>query len=388
MFKIKLLNKISRQGLDRLPADRFICSDSVEDPDGIIVRSADMHNLDLPQNLLAIARAGAGTNNIPVANCSETGIVVFNTPGANANAVKELVLCSLFLSSRKIADGIVWAKTLAGGGADVPPAIEKGKSAFAGPEILGKTLGVVGLGAIGVLVANAAHRLEMQVLGFDPYISVTAAWNLSRNIQHAKDIKTILENSDYVSLHVPLNNETRGMFNAAAFSTMRQGAKLLNFSRADLVVEDDLLAALDSGQLSCYVTDFPTDRLLSHPKVIAIPHLGASTPESEENCAYMAAGELKEFLENGNIRNSVNLPDVIVDRVSKTRMCVIHRNIPNVLSNISKAFGEKNINIEEMVNKSKKDYAYTILEICGDVSDDALSQVIAIEGVIRVRVIK
>lgn len=387
MFKITTLNKIAHIGLSRLDKDVFSCTDEFNSPDGVLVRSASMLEMDLPSSLLAIARAGAGVNNIPIDKCSEAGIVVFNTPGANANAVKELVIAALFLSSRKISAGIDWAKTLKGKGADVPKLVEKGKSEFGGPEIEGKKLGVIGLGAIGVMVANAAYHLGMDVLGFDPYISVDAAWGLSSHIKKAKTQAEIFEHCDYITIHVPLNPETKGMVNSATIATMKKDVRILNFSRAELVNNDDIKAAIENGKVACYVTDFPTDDVLNIPNIIAIPHLGASTPESEDNCAVMAVDELSDYLLNGNIKNSVNLPNVDLPRSNKTRICIIHKNIPNMLSQISSVLGNENVNIDDMLNKSKNQYAYTLIDIGGAMPTDTANKLLAIEGVLKVRVL-
>lgn len=389
MFQIKTLNKISPSGLDRFDRKNYTYGDEVEAPDAILVRSASMHEMELPSSLKAIARAGAGVNNIPLDKCSEQGIVVFNTPGANANAVKELVIAGLLMSSRKVIAGIEWAKTLKGNGDDVTKLVEKGKSAFTGPEIAGKKIGVVGLGAIGILVANAAHSLGMEVYGYDPYMSVDAAWNLSRSIKHAVNIRDIFANCDYITIHVPLTNETRGLINAESIATMRDGVRILNFARADLVNSTDLIAALETGKVAAYVTDFPSDDIIGVDGVIAIPHLGASTPESEDNCASMAARELIDYLENGNITNSVNLPSVSSERTTNLRICIIHRNIPNMLSQIAGIVSSDGLNIENMFNKSKKDMAYTILDIAAnEIGAKPLEDINAIDGVIRVRVIQ
>jgi len=385
---IQTLNKIAKIGLDEF-GNKYTCGDDVANPSGIILRSASMHDMEIPKSVLAVARAGAGVNNIPIDKCSEAGIVVFNTPGANANAVKEMVIAGLLLSSRKIAPAIEWAKTLDGKGDEVPKLVEKGKSQFAGPEIQGKTLGIIGLGAIGRLVANVARNLHMEVIGYDPYISVDAAWGLSRAVKKADDLKSVLEQSDYISLHLPLVPETKGMFNSEAFSQMKKGARLLNFSRAELVDNADLKEAIDSGIIECYVTDFPTEDMLNCEKIVAIPHLGASTPESEDNCAVMAAQELKDFLEDGNIKNSVNFPDCDLGKVVGVRVAVIHKNAPGLLNSISNTFASKGVNIENMINKSKKDYAYTVLDIVdGNVGDDIVKELEAIDGIVRVRVIK
>ena len=386
MYKIKTYNKISKPGLEVFD-EKYTIGDEVENADGAIVRSAALHDTEFPATLKAIARAGAGTNNIPIDRCSEQGIVVFNTPGANANAVKELVLAGLFLSSRRVVSGIEWAKTLKGNGAEVGKMVEKGKGAFGGPEIKGKKLGVIGLGAIGVMVANAANHLGMTVYGYDPYLSVKSAWNLNHNAVYINDINEIYANCDYITIHVPLVDSTKNMINADTIAKMKDGVRILNFSRAALVNDADMIAALQSGKVAAYVTDFPTDEVLDVEGVIAIPHLGASTPESEDNCASMAAKELIDYIENGNIVNSVNLPEVTMPRSGKTRVCVIHKNIPNMLTKITGLVSDDGINIENLLNKSRGDYAYTMLDI-GDADIVVLEKEIAdIEGVIRVRII-
>ncbi len=388
MFQIKTLNKIAACGTDKFDKEKYTVADECAAPDGIMVRSAAMHEMELPASLKAIARAGAGVNNIPLDKCSEAGIVVFNTPGANANAVKELVIAGLLISSRKVISGIEWAKTLKGQGAEVGKLVEKGKSAFVGPEIRGKKLGVIGLGAIGSLVANCAVNLGMEVYGFDPYLSVDAAWGLSSKVHHATSYEQIFAQCDYITIHVPLTPETREKLNAEAFAQMPDGVRILNFSRADLVNGEDMREALASGKVAAYVVDFPTDDMLGVENVIAIPHLGASTPESEDNCAVMAAAELIDYLENGNIRNSVNFPAMEIARSTDTRLCVLHKNVPNMLAQISGVVSAEGINIETMVNRSKKDNAYTLLDVVGDVSDDCLRKIEAIDGVIRLRKIR
>ena len=385
-MNICTLNKIAACGTDRLGA-AYTVTDEMAGAAGVLVRSAAMHEMDLPDSLLGIARAGAGVNNIPIDKCSDQGIVVFNTPGANANAVKELVLAGLFLASRKVVDGIAWAGTLKGEGDAVGKLVEKGKSAYAGPEILGKKLGVIGLGAIGVLVANAAVALGMDVYGYDPYLSVDAAWKLSRHIHHANTLDEIYAECDYITVHVPLVPDTKGMLGEAAFAAMKDGVRILNFSRAGLVDSDAMLAALAAGKVAAYVVDFPTDEMLGVSNVVAIPHLGASTPESEDNCAVMAANQLKAYLEDGNIINSVNFPDVNVPRTGDLRICVLHRNIPNMLAQISSLVSACGVNIESMTNKSRKDLAYTVLDVVGAVADDVPDKIAAIDGIIRVRVL-
>ncbi len=390
MYNIKTYNKISAIGLNRFDKNSYSCGDEVENPVGAIVRSAALHDVEFPKSLLAIARAGAGTNNIPVDRCAEEGIVVFNTPGANANAVKELVVAGLLLSSRRVIPAIEWAKTLKGNGAEVGKMVEKGKGAFVGPEIKGKTLGVIGLGAIGVLVANAANALGMKVYGYDPYLSVNAAWNLSHNTYHATDIKEIYENCDYISLHVPLTPDTKGFINNETIGMMKDGVRILNFARGDLVNSEDLLAALDSGKVAAYVTDFPSDELIGADGIVCIPHLGASTPESEDNCAVMAADELMDYIENGNIVNSVNMPNISMPKSGAERICIIHKNVPAVINKISGVVSDANINISNMLNKSRNDFAYTMLDI--DENDMTKVTKIADEisnmpEVVRVRVI-
>ena len=386
-MNIKTYNKISAAGLNRLAAKGYAYGDEVEDPVGAIVRSASLHETEFPKSLLAIARAGAGTNNIPIDRCSEQGIVVFNTPGANANAVKELVIVGLLIASRRIVPAIEWAKGLKGNGEAVGKMVEKGKSAFAGPEISGKSIGVIGLGAIGVRVANAANHLGMKVYGYDPYLSVNAAWNLTHNAIHAIDIKEIFENCDYITIHVPLTPETKGFINAETIATMRDGVRILNFARGDLVNSTDILAALENGKVAAYVTDFPNDEILGHDGVIAIPHLGASTPESEDNCAGMAADELTDYIENGNITNSVNLPNTAMARSSEKRICIIHKNVPTMITKITQVLAAKGVNIENMLNTSKKQYAYTLLDVTGDITDDIANEIAALDDIIRVRVI-
>ena len=383
-MNILALNKIAACGTDRL-GDAYTVGDAVENPVGVLVRSAAMHDMEFPASLLAVARAGAGVNNIPVDRCAEEGIVVFNTPGANANAVKELVIAGLFLSSRKVVPAIEWAQTLKGKGDEVGKLVEKGKGQFGGPEILGKKLGVIGLGAIGIKVANAAEALGMTVYGYDPFLSVDAAWSLSRTVRHATGMEQIFAECDYITVHVPLNNDTRGMINADTIATMKDGVRILNFARGELVDSESMKQALADGKVACYVVDFPSDEMLGVENVVAIPHLGASTPESEDNCAVMAADELKAYLEDGIIRNSVNFPAMDVARSTAVRVCVLHKNVPNMLAQISAVISEAGVNIETMTNRSKKDNAYTVLDVCADVSQAVLDGICAIDGVIRVR---
>ncbi len=389
MYKILTLNKISPSGLDHFDRKLYTYGTEMEAPDAIMVRSAAMHDMEFDKNTVAIARAGAGVNNIPIDKCAQEGIVVFNTPGANANAVKELVLCGLFLASRKVVPAIDFAKTLKDTPeADVAKQAEKGKSAFAGPEIMGKKLGVIGLGAIGVLVANAAKGLGMEVYGYDPYLSVDAAWNLSSTIHHAKSMQDIFSTCDYITIHVPLNNETRDLINAASIAGMKDGIRILNFARGDLVNSDDIIEALGTGKVAAYVTDFINEKILGVPGVVAIPHLGASTPESEDNCARMAVFELVDYLENGNIKNSVNMPAAEMHRAAQNRVCVIHKNIPNMLNQITAPFTNANINIVDLLNRSKGDYAYTMVDVDDDITADIINAINDIEGTIKVRVLK
>jgi len=375
MHKILCLNKISPVGTARFGAG-YEFSTEMQDPEGILVRSAAMHDMALPKSLLAIARAGAGVNNIPVQKCAEAGIVVFNTPGANANAVKELVLAALLMTSRRIIPAIEWARTLKGNGKEVSKLVEKGKK-----------LGVIGLGAIGVLVANAAQTLGMQVYGFDPFLSVDAAWHLSSSITKAASPDEIFANCDYITVHVPLNDATRGYIGAEALSKMKPGVRLLNFSRGELVDTAALLPALESGRVAAYATDFPDDALIGVENVLAIPHLGASTPESEDNCAVMAVDQLQDYIDNGNITNSVNFPAISMPRGAETRICIAHRNIPNTISAFTTLCGEAGINIENMLSKSRGDWAYTILDVSNDVDAELLEKLEALDPVVRARAI-
>ena len=387
MYNIQTLNKISQLGLDQLDSKEFVISTECDNPDGILVRSADMHQMELGSNLRAIARAGAGTNNIPIDKCSESGIVVFNTPGANANAVKELVICALLLASRDVIRGIKWAWNLTDADGDVEKLVEKQKSQFVGPELMGKNLGVIGLGAVGVKVANAALKLGMNVYGYDPYLSVQNAITLDAKV-NVVDLKTVYEKSDYITLHSPLLPSTRGMINEPSRSSMRHGVRIINLARGGLVDDEDILAALKSGKVARYVTDFPNNTLVGQEGVVTIPHLGASTPESEENCAIMAARELSDYLLTGNIRNSVNFPNVEMARGGVARLAILHRNVPNMLSNILTLLGKEGANIENMVNKSKGEYAYTLIELSQAITGETLDHVRNIDGVLRLRIIK
>ena len=346
-----------------------------------------MHDMSLPESLLAVGRAGAGVNNIPVQKCLEKGIVVFNTPGANANAVKELVIAGLLLSSRDIADGINFTGSLKGKGSEVPSLVEKNKNKFAGQEIFGKTLGVIGVGKIGVMVANSAIDLGMRVIGYDPFISVESAWGLSREVRRAEGLDTLLSNSDYISLHTPLTDTTRGVINAEKFSRMKKGVRILNFSRGGIVNNEDLSKAIKNGIVERYVTDFPDDELLNMEKVIAIPHLGASTEEAEGNCAIMVANQIRDFVENGNIKNSVNYPDCKLEQNSNFRLVVMNKNIPNMLGQISTILANSNINIVEMLNKSKGDYACNIIDMSNQPSKETIEAICNIEGIVRARVL-
>ena len=387
MYKIQTLNAISDIIHEHLGADTYLIAKEEPVPDGILVRSADMHAMELPASLQAIARAGAGTNNIPIEACTKHGIAVFNTPGANANAVAELVVCGLMLCSRDIPGGLEWVKNeLKGKGADVPKLVEKGKSQFVGPEVRGKTLGVIGLGAIGALVANAASQgLGMNVVGCDPFISVESAWSLSRSIKRCNTVDEAYTQADYLTLHLPLNDATKHMINAEVIAKMKDGVHILNFSRAALVDPQAMIAALESGKVAGYVTDFPTDELIGVKNTVLIPHLGASTPESEENCAAMAAQELRDYLEHGTIQNSVNLPDMMLGFSEGSRVQIIHDNVPNMVSSISATISSKQININNMLNKSRKEVAVTVMEMDGHPDDAMLAEIQALPGVIRVR---
>lgn len=384
MFNILTLNKISNVGTSRL-GENYTYGDDVKNPDAVLVRSAAMHDMEFESNLLAIARAGAGTNNIPKDKCSEQGIVVFNTPGANANAVKELIVAAMLLSSRKITEGIEWAKTLKGNGDAVGKMVEKGKSQFVGPEIMGKTLGVVGLGAIGILVANCAVSLGMKVIGYDPFMSVTNALKLDPAVKLMKNNEEVMTNCDYLTIHVPLTDDTKNLVNEDVIAKMKDGVRIMNFSRDGLVNAEALLAGIKSGKVAKYVTDFATDDILGEENVICMPHLGASTPESEENCAVMACDQVKEYLENGNIINSVNYPAISLARSSEgdTRFCVMHKNVPELLK---KVLTEISGNVENMLSKSRGDYAYTIIDVAGADKADA-DKIASVDGVIRVRAI-
>ncbi|MBN1470359.1 MAG: phosphoglycerate dehydrogenase [Syntrophaceae bacterium] len=386
MYRIDLLNKISKRGLN-LFTEKYEYRTDIPDPDGILVRSKEMKDMTLPSSLKAIARAGAGVNNIPIDKCSEKGIVVFNTPGANANGVKELVILGMLLASRKVVEGIVWAKDLVGEGDKVPDLIEKGKSKFGGTEIQGKKLGVVGLGAIGTMVANAAEGLGMEVWGYDPFLSIEAAWKLSHNTKKAPSLDKLLSACDFITLHVPQNKDTKGFMNTDKFAIMKKGAVLLNFARGGLVDTPSLKKAIADGIVACYVTDFPDEEIIKTDKVIAIPHLGASTEESEENCAIMAAMQLMDFLENGNIKNSVNFPECALERSGKVRITISNKNEPGMIEKITGLLAENKLNITNMINKSKGNIAYNIIVVEGDVHQDLVKKIQAINGVVAVRVL-
>lgn len=387
MYKYHCLNPISAVGLDQLD-ENYVNVETAKGADAILVRSAKMHEMEFDKNLKVIARAGAGVNNIPLERCAEEGVVVFNTLGANANGVKELVIAGMLLAARDIIGGINWVQEYEEDG-DIAKITEKKKKVFAGTELEGKKLGVIGLGAIGVLVANAAVHLGMEVYGYDPYVSVDSAWRLSRNIHHAKTADEIYKECDYITVHVPALEDTKGMINKDAISLMKKGVVILNFARDVLVNQEDIVDALVSEKVRCYVTDFPTKEIVGVRGAIVIPHLGASTEESEDNCAKMAAAEVKDFLENGNITHSVNFPDCDMGAKGEgERITILHKNIPNMIGQFTALLAEKNMNIEVMTNKSRKEYAYTMLDVDGTVSEDVEAQLAAVEGVLKVRVIR
>ena len=388
MYRVQTLNQIAAAGLARLSQNRFQVENDAEAPDAILVRSASLHEKELPDSLLAIARAGVGVNNIPLDRCSEAGIPVFNTPGANANAVKELVLCAMLLGSRDVPGAIRWVREQVDAGVDVTTVVEKGKSAFVGPEIYKKTLGVIGLGAIGSLVANLALDLGMDVYGYDPFLSVDAALRLDRHIHVVKDINELYKRADYITIHIHFTDKTKNMIDAKAIANMKLGVRFINLARGEIVDDDAMLAALDSGKVASYVTDFPNNRLVKAPHVVAMPHLGASTPESEQNCAIMAVDELQDYLENGNIRNSVNMPAASLERSGVMRMCLIHKNVPAMLASITTLLAKDNVNVENLSNKSKGDYAYTIVDLGARVDQSVIEDVKNLPNMVRVRVIE
>lgn len=387
MHTIKKLNKISPVIYDYLPKENYNVSSHLEDDsEGFIVRSADCHGMDFSENTIAIARAGAGTNNIPIDKCTEKGIVVFNTPGANANGVKELVIGAMIAASRNLPEAYDWAKTLKGQGG-VAALVEKGKGQFVGGEVKGKTLGVIGLGAIGIMVANAASAIGMNVIGYDPFLSVDRAWSISMYTHKAEKLDELLEKADFITLHIPQNDKTKGFLSTPEFSKMKDGVIILNFARGGLVKTTSLFDAMDSGKVKKYVTDFPDDDMLCHPNVLAIPHLGASTPESEENCAVMAAKQMRDFFETGTIVNSVNMPECIVPPSDTVRVTIIHKNLTNMVGQITNTVAKYGLNIADMANKSRGDIAYTVLNLDHEISQEATGEIAAIEGVIKVRVI-
>lgn len=386
MYNIQTLNKISSVGTDVFDKSKYAVADNFENPEAIMVRSAKMHDMQFGDNLLAIARAGAGVNNIPVERCAEEGICVFNTPGANANAVKELAICAILLASRKITEAAAWAASLKGT-PDAPKTVEGGKSKFAGPEIMGKTLGIIGLGAIGGKIANAAVALGMKVVGYDPYLSVNSALLLDSSVKIVNDINDIYKSSDYISIHVPYTPDTKNTIDTEQIAMMKDGVRLINLARGELINSEAVVKAIADGKIAKYVTDFADDVVLGVENVIVLPHLGASTPESEDNCAVMAANELIDYIENGNIKNSVNLPNASMNAVG-TKVCVIHKNVPALIASMTSAVGNAGLNIENMFNASKKNFAYTMMDIIGEVDEKLVDSMKSIDGVIKVRVIK
>jgi len=390
MYKIQTLNKISPDGLALFPRDTYEIASEILNPDAVLVRSAKMHDMEIPATVKAIARAGAGVNNIPVPEMTEKGIVVFNTPGANANAVKELVLAALLFSSRPVHKAAEWAKGLIGKGDEIPDLAEKGKSQFVGPEIRGKTLGVIGLGAIGAMVANDAHSLGMNVIGYDPFISVDAAWSLSRGVSKAESLDILLGKADYITIHVPQTNETMGFINAEKLKIMKNGVRILNFARGGLVNNADMIKAVADGKVACYISDFADEEMLKTENVICLPHLGASTPEAEDNCATMAVNQLIDFLENGNIINSVNFPKCRIDGpIPKdgVRLCIANKNVPNMIGQITGVLAGASLNIESMTNQNRADVAYNLIDVNSAVDESVVSKLKAIDGVITVRAI-
>lgn len=383
MINIQTLNKIAAIGTDKFDKNKYAVADACDSPEAIMVRSAKMHDMEFKDNLLAIARAGAGVNNIPVDRCAEEGIVVFNTPGANSNAVKELAICALLLSSRKITEAAAWAASLKGT-PDAPKTVEGGKSKFAGPEILGKTLGIIGMGAIGGKIANAAVALGMKVIGYDPYLSINAALHLEPSVNVTSDINEIYKNSDYITIHMPYTPATKNTIDAEQIEMMKDGVRLINLARGELINSEAVIAAIKAGKVAKYVTDFADDVVLGEENVIVLPHLGASTGESEDNCAVMAADELMDYIERGTIKNSVNYPDAELAKTGDALVCILHKNTPAIISQITSVVSAKGANIENLVNKSKKDWSYTMLDVTGDVDADAIK---AVDGVVRVRVL-
>ena len=387
MFKVRVMNKIAPAGLRKLDPSNYQIGQDLELYQGMLIRSADLHSHQFPKELLAIARAGSGTNNIPIDKCNERGIAVFNTPGANANAVKELLLADLLLASRDLLGGVEWVKRQVEEGVDVSSVVEKGKAAFVGPELIGKSLGVIGLGAIGSKVANIAIEMGMHVLGYDPYLSVDSALALNTHIEHVTDLDEVFRQSDYLTMHLHYNKSTANIIDEDAVKRMKGGVRVINLARGGLVNDDAIIAGLESGRVAKYITDFPNNRLVQVPNVIAMPHLGASTPESEANCAAMAAQELRDYLENGNISNSVNLPNLAMRRSGECRICVIHKNVPTILSSIVNLVSDLEINVENLINKSKKDLAYTMIDINQSVGENMVAAIQRMEPTIRVRVL-
>jgi D-3-phosphoglycerate dehydrogenase len=381
------MNAISELGTNELIKRGCEVGPNVENPQALLIRSADLHQYEFGPDLLCVGRAGAGVNNIPIEECAKKGIVVFNSPGANAEAVKELELCSLIIASRDVLGGIDWVRSIADEGDKIPEIVEKGKSAFVGPEIMGKTLGVIGLGAVGALVANAALDLGMEVYGYDPFLSVSAAWVLSRDVKHAENIDTIFANCDYISINVPYTESTHHMLNAEAFAKMKPGVRIINESRAEVVDDDAIIAAIDTAKVGRYVTDFPNTKLIGAPNVVAMPHIGACTPESEEKCAVMASKEIYYYLKDGNIRNSVNMPNAELERLGACRLCVLHKNVPQMINSFLELIGKRNINVEHMINKARDEYAYTIMDLSEKIGPDITDKILAKEEVLRVRVL-
>ena len=386
-FRIQIMNHIAERGIAALVERGCTVGKDVPDPQGILLRSADLHDYPFGDSLLVIARSGAGTNNIPLDLCCDRGIVVFNSPGANAEAVKELIICSMVMSSRDVLGSIDWVKSLKDKGDEIPLLVEKGKAAFSGPELTGKTLGVIGLGAIGSQIANIAVKLGMNVIGFDPYLSVDAAWRLSRSVQHAVDVDEIFIKSDYISVNVPFTESTKHMIDAAAFRKMKQGVRIINESRAEVVDDDAMLEALASGKVGKYITDFPNKKLIGVENVICMPHLGACTPESEERSSVMAAHEMYDYLVNGNIKNSVNFPDATLERMGTSRLCILHFNKPTMLNQFLQIACSTGLNVENMINKAYRDYAYAMIDLNGELSKEQVEALKSIPDVIRVRVV-
>ncbi|HZK19459.1 MAG TPA: phosphoglycerate dehydrogenase, partial [Treponemataceae bacterium] len=390
MFKIQTLNKISPKGLREFPHEKYEVASEFSNPDAILLRSFEMHGMNIPSSVKAIGRAGAGTNNIPIELMDKKGIPVFNTPGANANAVMEMVLCALLISSRPVIKAAEWTKSLKGKGDNIPELCEKGKSQFKGPELRGKTLGIIGLGAIGTKVANAASALKMNVIGYDPFISVDAAWGLSRRVHKAENLDSLLAQSEYITIHIPQTPDTKGLINANSIKTMKDQIRIINFARGGLVVNTDIIKALKSGKVASFITDFTDEELLHAENAICLPHLGASTPEAEDNCAMMAVKELRDFLETGAIQNSVNFPRCTIDTPipqNGTRLCISNKNVPNMVSQITSLLAANNQNISGMINRNRNNLAYNIMDIDGEVTQETIEALQSIKAVINVRAI-